>query len=228
MRMQPSYSAADRAYSGAVQPTPPGWYLDPYGRPQLWRWFTGRVWTEWVSADPKVPPPTPQPVLEPDEAGRVHAGGLSVPALGEPWRAAPPYLDVEGELGQELVVAESGRGPYVACLFLGTLPERFGYAGPDDLGRTGTELTDDLIRLYYPHEHPHDRTVIEESVDGHPAWRTELTLDIDDDHLAFEREDALIALVDIGDGTAGVVYASLPVQEPVPSVADTLAMIRAD
>jgi hypothetical protein len=211
-----------------VQPTPPGWYLDPYGRPQLWRWFTGRVWTEWVSADPRVPPPTPQPVLAPDDAGRVHAGGLSVPALGDPWRAAPPYLDLEDEIGQELVVAASGRGPYVACVFLGRLPDRFGYAGPDDLEVAGTALADDLIRLYYPHGHPHERVVVTEPLDGRPSWRTEVALDIEDEHLDFEREDALIALVDRGDGTAGVLYASLPVREPVPAPAEVLGLVRAD
>ena len=209
-----------------MQPTPPGWYLDPYGRPQLWRWFTGRVFTDHVSADPRVPPPTPIPVLAPDEDDRVHGGGLSFPVLPEPWRPAPPYLDADDEVGQELVVAPSGRGPYVACVFLAALPARFPYAGPDDLATVGPALTDELLRTYYPHEHPTAREELTADVDGRPAWRAEVELAIDDVLLPFEREDALVVVVDRGDGTAGMTYASLPGVPPVPSVADVLDRLR--
>lgn len=209
-----------------MQPTPPGWYLDPYGRPQLWRWFTGRVYTEYVSADPRVPSPTPPPALEPDADGRVHGGGLSFPALPEPWRAAPPYLDVDDEVGQELVVAPSGRGPYVACVFLAALPERFGYAGPDDLDAAGQACADELLVTYYPHQHPTDRRSVTQEIDGHAAWRTEVVLEIDDEHLPFAREDALVVLVDLGNGSAGLLYASLPDVEQVPSIAEVLDRLR--
>jgi len=208
-----------------VQPTPPGWYLDPYGRPQLWRWFTGRVFTDYVSADPRIPPPTPLPELAPDQDGRVHGGGLSFPVLPEPWRPAPAYLDAEEEVGQQLVVAPSGRGPYVACVFISALPSTFGYAGPEDLPAAGLACADELLRTYYPHEHPTARETFAHTVDGHPAWRTEVALDIDDEHLPFSREDALVVVVDRGDGTAGLLYASLPVVEPVPSVAEVLAQL---
>jgi len=209
-----------------VQPTAPGWYLDPYGRPQLWRWFTGRVYTDFVSADPRVPSPTPPLRLEPDADGRVHGGGLSFPALSEPWRAAPPYLDADDEVGQELVVAPSGRGPYVACVFLAALPERFGYDGPDDLAAAGQACADELLLTYYPHEHPTERRTVIEEIDGHPAWRTEVVLEIDDEHLPFDREDALVVLVGLGDGNAGLLYASLPAVEQVPSIAEVLDGLR--
>lgn len=208
-----------------MQPTPPGWYLDPFGRPALWRWFTGRVWTDYVSADPKIPRPTPMPALQPDEHGLVHGGGLTFPVLDDPWRAAPPYLDAEDETGQELVVAASGRGPYVACVFLAALPPRFAYAGPGDLEAAGTACADELIRTYYPHERPRSRIVATDEVGGRPAWRTEVSLDIDDEHLAFANEDVLVLLVDVvgPDGpTAGLAYASLPDVEPVPSLSAVL------
>jgi hypothetical protein len=209
-----------------VQPTAPGWYLDPFGRPQLWRWFTGRVYTDFVSADPRVPSPTPPPSLDPDEQGRVHGGGLTFPVLPEPWRPAPPYLDASDEVGQELVVAPSGRGPYVACIFLADLPAKFEYAGPTDLERAGSSCADELLVTYYPHEHPTVRETYTDPIDGRPAWRNEVRLDIDDEHLPFAREDALIIVVDRGDGTAGLLYASLPVIDPVPSVAEVLAQLQ--
>lgn len=211
-----------------MQPTPPGWYLDPFGRPALWRWFTGRVWTDFVSADPSIPRPTPMPALQPDEHGLVHGGGLTFPVLADPWRAAPPYLDVDDEVGQELVVAASGRGPYVACVFLAALPARFGYTGPAGLEAAGTACADELIKTYYPHEHPRSRTVVTYEVDGRPAWRTEVSLDIDDEHLTFANEDALVLLVDLvgPDGPkAGLAYASLPEVEPVPSISDVLVQL---
>ena len=209
-----------------MQPTAPGWYLDPYGRPQLWRWFTGRVFTDHVSAAPRAPAPTPAPAHEPDQDGRVRGGGLTFPVLPEPWRPAPAYLDAENQVGQELVVAPSGRGPYVACVFLARLPERYGYAGADGLATAGQACAEELLRTYYPHEHPTSRETITDAVGGRPAWRTEVVLDIDDPHLTFTREDALVVLVDRGDGSAGLLYASLPVLEPVPTVADVLGALR--
>ena len=209
-----------------MQPTPPGWYLDPYGRPQLWRWFTGRVFTQHVSADPRSPSPEPAPALSPDQDGRVRGGGLSFPVLADPWRPAPAYLDLEDEVGQELVVAPSGRGPYVACVFLATLPSRFEYAGPADLERAGSACAEELLTTYYPHEHPTARETVTDELDGHPAWRTEVALDIDDEHLSFTREDVLVVVVDRADGTAGLLYASLPVLDPVPSLEDVLSRLR--
>lgn len=211
-----------------MQPTPPGWYLDPFGRPALWRWFTGRVWTDFVSADPTIPRPTPLPALQPDQHGLVHGGGLTFPVLGDPWRAAPPYLDADDEVGQELVVAASGRGPYVACVFLAALPPRFHYTGPADLEAAGTACADEIIRTYYPHEHPQSRRVVTEEVGGRPAWRTEVSLSIDDEHLNFANEDVLVQLVDLAGPEghrAGLAYASLPAVEPVPSVSEVLAQL---
>lgn len=211
-----------------MQPTPPGWYLDPFGRPALWRWFTGRVWTDFVSADPSIPRPTPPPTLEPDAAGRVHGGGLTFPVLGEPWRPAPAYLDADDEVGQELVVAASGRGPYVACVFLAALPDRFEYAGPADLATAGAACAEELLTVYYPHEHPRSRTVAVEDLDGRPAWRTEVSLEIDDEHLDFTEEDVLVVVVDLegpAGPRAGLAYASLPRVDGVPAAADVLARL---
>lgn len=168
------------------------------------------------------------PTLHPDERGRVHGGGLSFPVLAEPWRPAPPYLDAADEVGQELVVAASGRGPYVACVFLAALPARFTYTGQADLEAAGTACADELIGTYYPHEHPRSRSVVTGEIGGRPSWRTEVSLDIDDEHLAFTNENALVVLVDLvgSDGPmAGLAYASLPEVEPVPSTSDVLAQL---
>lgn len=35
----------------------PGWYPDPSGRSDLYRWWTGNGWTNWMSSDSQAPPP---------------------------------------------------------------------------------------------------------------------------------------------------------------------------
>ena len=35
----------------------PGWYADPSGRSETYRWWDGGVWTRWLSEDPTAPAP---------------------------------------------------------------------------------------------------------------------------------------------------------------------------
>jgi hypothetical protein len=212
-----------------MQPTPPAWYLDPFGQPALWRWFDGRHWTRDLSADPKSPPPPPTSTPASPTDGRYHSGRLSCAAI-DGWAAAPAYLDLDAEVGQQLVVGRSNRGPYVACVFLGALPAHFE-TGPvragGDLAAAGQRYTDHLLGTYYPHETQSGHAETTDPVDGQPAWSTRVTMHIDDPTLTFETEDVTVVLVEL-DGSAGVLYASLPVTDGVPPVDEVVGDLRID
>lgn len=38
----------------------PGWYADPSGSPESYRWWDGGNWTRWLSDDPQAPAPAPE------------------------------------------------------------------------------------------------------------------------------------------------------------------------
>jgi hypothetical protein len=208
-----------------VQPTPPGWYWDPGNRPGLFRWWDGHAWTEALSASRTREAPAPLDLPTPGPDGRFSGGGLSVPALAEPWRPCPPYpAQLEGAVGQELVAGRTPRGPYLAAVFVGALaPQLTG----NDLAASTVGLADAVLQTYYPHERPSarpDPSVGE--VGGRPACRLVVPMDVDDVNLDFTTEAAVFALVDVGTPSAGVLFASLPDVEHVPSADDVLAQLQ--
>lgn len=208
-----------------MQPTPPGWYWDPGNRPGLFRWWDGHAWSEFLSARRTTEAPAPLDLAKPGTDGRYAGGGLSIPVLAEPWRPCPPYpAHLTGTAGQELVVGKTPRGPYLAVVFVGALSaDRAGA----ELALAATDLADSMLHTYYPHEHPRaDLEPVLIEVEGHPACRLVVPLDIDDENLAFAGETALFVLVDLGGATTGVLYASLPETEHVPSVDDVLAGLQ--
>lgn len=208
-----------------MQPTPPGWYWDPGNRPGLFRWWDGHRWSEALSADRKAAAPAPLelPTAGPD--GRLSGGGLSVPLLPEPWRPCPPYpAQLEGAAGQELVVGSTPRGPYLAVVFVGWLTAEL--SGPD-LAQSAVALAETMLGTYYPHERP--RAALEPSpvnVGGRPASRLVVPMEVDDVNLVFTAETALFVLVDVGAPAPGVLFASLPAVEQVPSADDVLALVQ--
>ncbi len=42
-----------------------GWFADPSGKINTFRWWDGRAWTRWLSADPSAPDPGPVLLTEP-------------------------------------------------------------------------------------------------------------------------------------------------------------------
>ncbi|OYO03790.1 hypothetical protein CGZ97_10310 [Enemella evansiae] len=64
---------------------PPGWYPDPSGQPQSFRFWDGQVWTPVTTRDPNTPWPTPaelgRPGLQPLGQGADRPAG---PSLGVP------------------------------------------------------------------------------------------------------------------------------------------------
>ena len=59
--------------------TDSGWFADPGGKANTFRWWDGKAWTRWLSADPTAPDPGPPPDSQPDP-----------PSLPPPQRAAEP------------------------------------------------------------------------------------------------------------------------------------------
>ena len=74
-----------------MQPTHAGWYWDPNGRPGLFRWWDGVIWTRHVTPDRTDPAPEPFQPAEPDADGVLWAGRVGFPAMPEPWRQCPAY-----------------------------------------------------------------------------------------------------------------------------------------
>jgi hypothetical protein len=196
-----------------MQPTQPGWYWDPKGMPNLFRWWDGEGWTDHVSPIRNVGPPTEAPKLAPSPDGRFHAGGLSCAALPEPWTRCPDYPHLDDAIGQQVVVGHTPRGDYIGCVFIGGLPDE--YLG-DGLGAMGSAFSTAMLDTFYPAEKPQDSAEPEGGLlDGHETWRLVVALDVTDDHLGFAREHAVFVLVAL-DGRPGVLYASLPDVPDVP------------
>ena len=196
-----------------MQPTQPGWYWDPKGMPNLFRWWDGENWTDHVSPIRNVGPPVEVTGRTPSEDGRFHAGGLSCAAQPKPWTWCPDYPHLDDAIGQQVVVGHTPRGDYIGCVFIGRLPDE--YLG-DDLDALGTAFSDAMLESFYAHGTPRERPEpTTGEIDGRPSWQHVVPMDVEDDHLGFANEDAVFVLVDL-PGWPGVLYASLP---DVPDVA---------
>ena len=196
-----------------MQPTQPGWYWDPKGMPNLFRWWDGETWTDHVSPIRNVGPPTEATGPAPSEDGRFHAGGLSCAAQPEPWTWCPDYPHLDDAIGQQVVVGHTPRGDYIGCVFIGGLPDE--YVG-DDLDAMGAAFSSAMLETFYAHETPRKRPdATPGEIDGRRSWQLVVPMDVKDDHLGFASEDAVFALVDL-PGRPGVLYASLPDVPDVP------------
>jgi hypothetical protein len=202
-----------------MQPTHAGWYWDPAGRPGLFRWWDGVTWTRHVTPDRTDPSPEPFKPMEADADGLLRSERLAFPELDDPWRQCPAYPGFAGGVGQERKVGRTGRGDYDALIVIGSTPERFAELEPSDVAEA---LLAEVLRTFYPNEKPAaDTRTSDIDVDGLPAIRIDVQLDVDDPALDFTREDLVLVVV----GT-GLLYASLPQVEDVPSVDDVVGMLR--
>jgi hypothetical protein len=206
-----------------VQPTHAGWYWDPYGRPGLFRWWDGVQWTRHVTPDRNDPAPEPFHPQAPDRDGMLNTELLSFPALSEPWRQCPAYPGFAAAIGQERAVGRTPRGEYDALIVIGSTPERFAGLDPPDIARA---LNDEVLRTFYPHEKPGEPAQVAEiEVDGRPGVRLDVRLEVQDPALDFQREDLLLTVVG-GAERAGLLYASLPAVEGLPSPNDVVSQLR--
>ncbi|MFL6090957.1 MAG: DUF2510 domain-containing protein [Aeromicrobium sp.] len=202
-----------------MQPTHAGWYWDPTGRPGLFRWWDGVVWTRHVTPDRTDPAPEPLRLAAADDDGLLHAGRLAFPLLPEPWRQCPAYPGFTDAVAQERGVGRTGRGEYDALVVIGSVPERLQAGSSQEIAET---LCAEILSTFYPAERPAGPTTgIEVDVDGHTAWRLDVRLDVDDTALEFAREDLLLVVLD-----DAVLYASLPDAPGVPAADDIVGQLR--
>ncbi|SDR68805.1 Protein of unknown function [Friedmanniella luteola] len=86
----------------------PGWYADPSGSADVFRWWDGAAWSRWLSRDATVGPPEQAPTLAPpvdpaDAAGPPPTPPAGVPA--DPSASAGPPAAAPGPAGVRLPVA---------------------------------------------------------------------------------------------------------------------------
>lgn len=206
-----------------MQPTHAGWYWDPNGRPGLFRWWDGVQWTRHVTPDRTDPAPEPFRPAEPDSDGMLWAGQLGFPSLPEPWRQCPAYPGFTNSIAQERGVGRTHRGEYDALVVIGSVPERLQGGPPAAIGEA---LCAEILRTFYPEEHPAGPPEgAPFDLNGNDAWRIDVCLDVEDDSLAFSREDLLLVVVDLATEPQ-VLYASLPAVEGVTSSDEVAAELR--
>ena len=149
----------------------------------------------------------------------LQAEHLAFPELDDPWRQCPAYPGFADAIGQERGVGRTPRGEYDALIVIGSTPERFAELEPPAVAEA---LLEEVLRTFYPNEKPaappSTGTV---TIDGRDATRLDVQLDVTDPTLDFTREDLLLVVV----GT-GLLYASLPAVEGVPTPEDVVGRLR--
>jgi len=171
--------------------------------------------------------PLPQP-----GDGRVHGGKLSYPQLGSPWSAPEPNYQVafgRGVLMQSVVVEESKPQQWLAAVLIGQLMAGDGFFTPKDGAAivvkcvSGTFYGDSEVTR-------DDQKNQAMKVDGHDAWLVESQLGFDVPGVQAKSELLIVVIVDTGDGTAGLFYASIPENSPelVQPARDALAALQVD
>jgi hypothetical protein len=148
--------------------------------------------------------------------GRVHAGQLSYLRLGGPWSAPVPETGVafgKGVLIQSVEIERSGNRRWLAAVLLGELVAGDGFYSPQQGAAivvrcvSGTFYGDSAVTR----DDQVDRAL---TVDGHDAWVIESQLGFDVPGIRAKSERLIVVVVDIGTGTSGLFYASIPENAP--------------
>lgn len=172
--------------------------------------------------------PAPQP-----GDGRVHGGALSYPLLGSPWSSPEPEFRVafgQDVLIQSVVVEEHGGGmDWLAAVLVGELASGDGFYEPQQ----GAEIVVTCVSgtFYGDSAVTRDDQVNKAmTVDGHAAWIIESQLHFDIPEIEAKSERLIVVIVDTGDGTAGLFYASIPENSPelLQPARDALAGLKVD
>lgn len=205
-----------------MQPTHAGWYWDPTGRPGLFRWWDGVLWTRHITPDRNDPPPEPFVGSDPDADGIFWSGPLGLPALPDPWRQCPAYPGFANAIAQERAVGRTGRGEYDALIVIGAVPERFDAGSCQAIAEA---LLAEILDTFYPDERPGAPPVGREfELGGHAGWRIDVQLDVAEPSLEFADEQLLLI---VGDHPSQpVIYASLPGLDGIPRCDEIVAMLR--
>lgn len=101
-------------------PSPSGWYEDPYGAPGLLRWWDGRQWTE-ATEPAQGPPPEPLYGQRPPE-----------PLYGQPPPACgPPPVDRGGRSALPWLLAGGAVLIVIVVVVVSVVLSNGGHGGPD-------------------------------------------------------------------------------------------------
>lgn len=155
--------------------------------------------------------------------GRVHGGKLSYPMLGAPW--GPVQGDNRVPFGrdvaEQIVLVEpsyDGFGSdWVASVLVGELVAGDGFFSPQE----GSQIVMKCVvgEFYGDAVVQRDDKVSKAmTVDGHDAWLVESQLSFDIPGLKTKGELAIVVIVDTGEESASLYYASIP--DTVPDLVD--------
>lgn len=164
-----------------------------------------------VCPQPRTESPQPQP-----GDGRVHGGRLSYPLLGSPWSAPQPEDKVafgRGVLIQSVEIEKSGAQRWLAAVLIGELVAGDGFFAPED----GAAIVVKCVSgtFYGDSEVTRDDKVNKSTtVDGHDAWVIESQLGFDVPGIKAKSELLIVVIVETGNGSAGLFYASIPENAP--------------
>ena len=154
---------------------------------------------------------TESPSLPPQgNDGRVHGGPLSYPRLGDPWSAPLPEDRVAfgREVVRQQIVIESDPD-WLAGVFVGRLSAGDGFFSPEE----GSKIVVECITGTFYGNNPVTRADSRNAavkVDGKDAWLLETQLSFDIDGVEAKSEWLMVVIVAVGDGTAGLFFASVP------------------
>jgi hypothetical protein len=195
---------------------------------------------EPITPDPGGQPSTavcPEPekaTAEPQPGdGRVHAGKLSYPELGSPWSAPEPEDRVPFGKGVLIQSVEIEKTPtnerWLAAVLVGELVAGDGFFSPKDGAAivvkcvTGTFYGGSAVTR-------HDKRNEAIRVDDHDAWVIESQLSFDVPGIQAKSERLIVVIVDTGDGSAGLFYASIPenAEQLLPPARAALAGLKVD
>lgn len=142
--------------------------------------------------------------------GRVHGGPLSYPRLGDPWSAPLPegQIPFGRDVARQQIQTESDPD-WLAGVFVGRLMAGDGFFTPEEGSKIVVRC---IMGTFYGNNAVtrDDQRNVATTVDGHDAWLLETQLSFDVPDLEAKGEWVLVVIVDVGDGSAGLFFASVP------------------
>lgn len=160
--------------------------------------------------------------------GRVHGGKLSYPMLGDPWGPVKGDNRVPfgRDVAEQIVMVEPNydgfSSDWVASVLVGELVAGDGFFSPQE----GSQIVMKCVvgEFYGDAVVQRDDKVSKAmTVDGHDAWLVESQLSFDIAGLETKGELAIVVIVDTGEDSASLYYASIP--DTVPELVDDARMV---
>lgn len=154
--------------------------------------------------------------LEPSTStdGRVHGGKISYPQLPDPW--SEPYGDnrvpFARDVAQQSVTVEPNYAPdssWVAAVLVAELFAGDGFFSPEQ----GAEIVIKcVVGEFYGNAVVEREDLVSKAmtVDGHDAWVIESQLSFDIENLQTKGELAIVVIIDTGEESSSLFYASIP------------------